>query len=152
MSMDTSVAAALAALGGSLLGACASVTATFIGQRLQARGARVVADLEEHENLYGKFVEEAVPLFVDAIQRQTIDVPKLMRLYSFVARIRLIASDEVLRAAEKVGKRLVEAYERSPRDPAEVLARFAKGEQVLDPLGEFTQACRLERARALQQV
>jgi hypothetical protein len=103
MVMDTTTVAALAALGGSLLGGCASVTATFIGQRLQARGARVAAELEEHEQLYGKFVEEAVPLFVEAIQRQTIDTPKLMQLYSFVARIRLVASDEVLRAAEEVG-------------------------------------------------
>jgi hypothetical protein len=108
--------------------------------------------LEEHEKLYGTFVEEAVPLFVDATQRQTIDAAKLMRLYSFVARIRLIASDEVLRAAEEVGKRLVEAYERPPEDPAEVLSRYAKGEHVLDPFGEFTQACRRERARAVQQV
>ena len=152
IAVDTTVVAALSALAGSLLGACASVATTFVGQRLQARGARLTADLEEHEKLYGTFVEEAVPLFVDATQRQTIDAAKLMRLYSFVARIRLIASDEVLRAAEEVGKRLVEAYERPPEDPAEVLSRYAKGEHVLDPFGEFTQACRRERARAVQQV
>jgi hypothetical protein len=150
--MDTTMVTAFAALTGSVLGACALVTATFVGQRLQARGARMAADLDEQEKLYGKFVEEAVPLFVEAIQRQTIDAPKLMHLYSFVARIRLVASDEVLRAAEHVGKHLVEAYERPPEDPAEVLARFAKGEYDIDPLGEFTQACRLERAQALRRV
>ena len=75
-----------------------------------------------------------------------------MRLYSKVARIRLMSTDQVLNAAEEVGKRLFEAYERPPDNPAEVLARYANGEDNLDPLREFTEACRLERAKALQQM
>ena len=47
--------------------------ATFIGQRLQARWTRFGAELEEREKLYGIFVEEAIHLFVDAIQRSGID-------------------------------------------------------------------------------
>ncbi len=109
-------------------------------------------ELEEHEKLYGIFVEEAVHLSVDSIQRSASDPAKIMRLYSKVARIRLTSSDRVLRAAEEVGKRLLEAYERPPGDPAEVLARYANGEENLDPLREFTEACRQERANALQRV
>ena len=75
-----------------------------------------------------------------------------MRLYSKVARIRLISTDQVLNAAEEVGKRLLEAYERPPDDPAEVLTRYANGDDSLNPLREFTEACRLERAKALQRV
>jgi hypothetical protein len=75
-----------------------------------------------------------------------------MHLYSIVARIRLTASDEILSAAEEVGKLLLEAYERPPENPAEVVARFAKGEVIMDPLLGFTQACRLERAKAVQQA
>jgi hypothetical protein len=152
MTLDGPVLVALAALAGSLVGACSSVAATFIGQRLQARWTQLRAELEEREKLYGLFVEEAVHLFVDAIQRSKIDPVKIMRLYSKVARIRLTSTDQVLHAAEEVGKRLFEAYERPPDDPAEVLARYAKGEDHLDPLREFTEACRLERAKALQQV
>ena len=150
MSLDTSIVVAFAALAGSVVGACASVAATFVGQRLQARWSRLGAELDEHEALYGKFVEETVPMFVDSIQRSTIDPAKIMRFYSIVARIRLISSDEVLRTAEEVGKRLLEAYERPPEDIAQVLARYAQGEENLDPLREFTQACRRERARALR--
>jgi hypothetical protein len=138
INLDLSIVPALAALGGSLIGACASVATTFVGQRLQARAARLVSELTEREQLYGKFVEEAVPLFVD--------------LYSIVARIRLTASAEILSAAEEVGKLLLEAYERPPEDAAEVLARFAKGQVSIDPLRGFTQACRLERAKALEQA
>jgi hypothetical protein len=117
-----------------------------------SRGARLAAELEEHQELYGKFVEEAVPLFVDAIQKSAIEPAKIMWLYSKVARIRLTSSDQVLHAAEEVGKRLLEFYERPPEDPAVILARVAKGEESLDPLRDFTEACRRERAMALQHV
>ncbi len=152
MTVDGPVIVALAALAGSLVGAFSSVAATFIGQRLQARWTQLSVELEEREKLYGIFVEEAVHLFVDAIQRSTIDPAKIMRLYSKVARIRLMSTNQVLHAAEEVGKRLFEAYERPPEDPAEVLARYANGEDNLDPLREFTEACRLERVKALKQV
>jgi hypothetical protein len=152
MRFDLPIVSALAALTGSLIGACASVAATFVGQRLQARAARLVSELREREQLYGKFVEEAVPLFVDAIERPALDPGKLMHFYSIVARIRLTASAEILNAAEGVGRLLLEAYERPPEDPAEVLARFAKGEAIIDPLRGFTQACRLERAKAVEDA
>src|ERR1035438_6126915 len=152
MAVEGPVIVALAALGGSLVGACASIAATFMGQRLQARWARLRVEMEEREKLYGLFVEEAVHLFVDSIQRSAIDPGKVMRLYSKVARIRLTSSERVLRAAEQVGKRLLEAYERPPENPAEVLARYADGEENIDPLREFTEACREERAKSLQQV
>jgi len=152
MTVDTPIVVALAALAGSVVGACSSIVATFIGQRLQTRAARLARDLEENEELYGKFVEEAVPLFVDAIQQSKVDPAKMMRLYSKVAHIRLTSSDEVLHAAEEVGKRLLEFYERAPEDPAVVLARVARGEANLDPLRDFTEACRVERAKALKQI
>ena len=150
MALDTPIIVAVAAMTGSLVGACSSVAVTFVGHRLQARWARLAAELAERQELYGKFVEEAVPLFVDATQQSAIDPTKIMRLYSKVARIRLTSSDPVLRAAEDVGKRLLDFYERPPEDPAEVLARVAKGEENLDPLRDFTEACRRERAKVLQ--
>ena len=152
MTLDGLVIVASAALAGSLVGAFSSVAATFIGQRLQARWMQLRAEQEERETLYGVFIEEAVHLFVDAIHRSTIDYVKIMRLYSKVAHIRLVSTEPVLRAAEDVGRRLFDAYKRPPGDPAEVLARYANGEDDLDPLREFTEACRRERAKALQHV
>jgi hypothetical protein len=150
--LDGPVIVASSALAGSLVGGCSSVAAAFIGQRLQARWTRLGAELEEREKLYGVFVEEAVPLFVDSIQRSQIDAASIMRLYAVVARIRLTSSDTVLRAAEEVVKRLVEAYERPPGDPSEVLARYVNGQLDFDPFQEFTEACRQERANALRKV
>ena len=152
MEVTGPVIVAFAALGGSLVGACSSITATFMGQRLQARWARLRVELEEREKLYGIFVEEAVLLFVDSIRQSAVDPAKIMRLYSKVARIRLTSGDRVLRAAEEVGRRLLEAYERAPENPAEVIARYVNGDKNIDPLREFTEACRDERAKDLQQV
>ena len=152
MSFDGPVLVALAALAGSLVGACSSVVATFLGQRLQARWTQLRAELEERERLYGSFAEEAVQLFVDAIERSQADPGKIMRLYTKVARIRLRSTEQVLHAAENVVKQLLDAYELPPENAAVVLTRYANGERTLDPLREFTEACRLERAKALQQV
>jgi len=152
MAVDTSIIVAIAALAGSVVGACASVATTFVGQRLQARRARLAAELDEHQELYGRFVEEAIPLFIDAIEQPAINPPKLLRLFSIIGRIRLVSSDEVLRAAEHVGKRLLEVYERQPEDPRKVLQQVADTNATLDPLREFTEACRRERAKALQEV
>ena len=152
MALDGPLLVALAAVTGSLVGACSSVTATFIGQRLQARWAQLRAELEEREILYGMFVEEAVHLFIDAIQRSAIDPAKIMQLYSKMARIRLTSTDQVLHATEQVVQRLFEAYEQPPGNAAEVLARYVNGKNNFDPLREFTEACRRERAKALRRV
>ena len=103
MILDGPVIVAFAALTGSLIGGGSSVAAAFIGQRVQARWSRLGAELREHETLYGEFVEEAVRLFVDAVQRSTSDPAQIMRLYSKVARIRLTSSEPVLRAGDVEG-------------------------------------------------
>ena len=41
MQIDTPIVAALAALTGSVVGACSSLAATFVGHRLQARWSRL---------------------------------------------------------------------------------------------------------------
>lgn len=152
MSVDTSVIVALSALTGSAVGACTSVVTTFVTQRLQTRSARIAAELDRHEELYGRLVEETVPLFIDALQQSKVDPAKLMRVFSIMGRIRLTASDEVLRAAEEVSERLVEAYARPPEDPVKVLEQLFKNKERLDPLLHFTVACRRERANALQKA
>ena len=152
MAVDTSIIVALAALAGSAVGACASVVTTFFGQRLQARWSRLAAELNEQEELYRRFVEEAVPLFIDALQQTAVDPAKIMPLFSILGCIRLTSSNEVLRAAEEVGKRLLEAYAKPPQDPVKVLEEFFKNPESLDPLLDFTVVCRRERAKVLKRI
>ena len=152
MAVDTSIIVALAALGGSAVGACASVATTIVGQRLQARWSRLAAELDEQEELHRRFVEEAVPLFIDALQQPAVDPAKIMRLFSILGCIRLTSSDEILRAADKVAKRLLEAYAKPPVDPVKILDQLFKNPESLDPLLDFTLTCRRERAKVLKNV
>ena len=152
MALDGPVIVAFAALAGSLVGACSSVTATFLGQRLQARWTRLGAELEEREKLYGVFVEEAVHRFTDSIHRSAIEPAKIMRLYSKVARIRLTSTDDVLHAAEEVGKRLLEAYEGPREDPAGSSRAIRQGRRQPGSFARVYPGLPLERAKALQQA
>lgn len=88
-----------------MVGALASLGTTFINQRLQACRERLTKDLANREELYGGFIEEIIPLFVDSINCTTIDPSKLLNLYSMVARIRLISSDERIAWRRKSGGR-----------------------------------------------
>ena len=71
-------------------------------------------------------------------------------MYSLVGRIRLIATDKVLLAAEKVAETIVESY-RSPPVTFEDVYKVVRESQV-DPLKEFTEACREERKIMLQRL
>ena len=152
MAVDTSIIVALAALAGSVVGGCASVLATLFGQKLQARWSRLAAELDEQEELYRRFVEEAVPLFIDALQQTSVDTAKIMPLFSILGCIRLTSSDEVLRAAEDVGKRLLDAYVKPPEDPVKMIEQTFKNPERHDPFLDFTVVCRRERAKILRRV
>lgn len=150
MPIDSSVIAASAALVGSVVGALASVGTTFIGQRHQAKRQRLAAELTVREELYTNLIEEAMPLFVDSIEQTSFDPGKLLRLYSVVARIRLVANDDVLRGAEKVVADLLESYKRPVTDVKLVIQQV--GHDAVDPMRDFTEACRRERSDILRQL
>ena len=151
MAMDGPVLVAVAALAGSLIGGSSSVAAAFVSQRVEARWRRLVAELDEREKLYGLFVEEAARLFIDSIEQTSTDPAKIMGLYSKMAHIRLMSTNQVLTAAEKIARTVLENYEQPPENPARVLVRFANDKDRLDPLREFTEACREERAKLVDK-
>lgn len=142
--------AAIAAISGSVVGAMSSLATTFINQRFQARRERLNKELANREELYATFIEEAIPLFVASIKTTEIDPSTMLKLYSLVGRIRLIASDEVLHGAEKVVADLIESYRRPITDVSEIVYRVSH--DALDPMREFTQACRRERHGILAQM
>ena len=131
MQIDRPIVVALAALTGSLVGACSSVAATFIGQRLQARWSRLAAELDEHEELYGKFVDEAAPsIYRRSFNNQQWTRGKIMRLYSKVARIRLTSSEQVLHAAEEVASDCLRHMNSRRLIPLKVLERLRQEERA----------------------
>jgi hypothetical protein len=77
------------------------------------------------------------------------DLNDLVSLYAFVSRIRLLASEPVVRAAEDFVKLIVQHY-GDPNLTVEQM-RTAALSQKADPLDVFSSACRRELRDILQR-
>jgi hypothetical protein len=147
--VDTAIVTAIAAVGGSVLGGMASLTATNLAQRDQGRRERLLKEQDRREGLYVKFIKVAADRYVDALDH-TLDNPAaLMEFFSLVGRIRLFSSAAVLKHAEIVAAHLIGRYSEPPLDAVEALAR--RGD-IVAPLAAFTEACRLEREAVVRRL
>jgi hypothetical protein len=108
--------------------------------------------LDERQQLYAKFIEEAAHIFFDSLEKTAVEPARFLRLYSVVANIRLVSSERVLRAAERVGNKLVENYEQPVTDAREFIVKHIGDVDAVDPLREFTEECRRERLKALERL
>jgi hypothetical protein len=140
--MDTAAVAATAAALGSLAGASASIVTTWITQRMQITRTNLEWKLRERESLYSEFLLEASRLAVDATLHSLDHPDQLVRIYGLLSRIRLISSGEVLNEAEACVHRIVELYRR-PNMTANQFHEALEANE-LDPLKEFSAACRKE--------
>jgi hypothetical protein len=144
--MEAAYISALAALAGSAIGALASFATTWVTQHGQERATQRVQDRARREALYGEFIREASTLFGDAFRHELDDPAKLVNLYAIVSKIRLFGEPRTLDEAERVMRRIGETYFAPNQD----LAAFADIRHAgeLDPLCEFSNACREELANA----
>jgi hypothetical protein len=140
--MDSSLVTATAAALGSLVGASASVVTTWITQRTQDARARREVNHREREAIYGEFVMEASRLTVEALSHSLEQPEALAKLYGILARIRLVATDPVLTAAEVCSRRIIDLFS-GPNMTVEQIRTSFKREQ-LDPIKDFSTAARSE--------
>src|SRR6266508_4023065 len=99
---------ALAAIAGSVVGGLASFLTTFFTQRNQAHRDFLSRDVAQREELYSQFIKEAANLYVDSLDKTLEKPASLIGMFSLVGRIRLLGSDKVLAAAEKVAETIVD--------------------------------------------
>ncbi|GLK56590.1 hypothetical protein JOD31_002623 [Methylopila capsulata] len=144
--MDAAYISALAALAGSAIGALASFATTWLTQHSQERATLLVQDRARREALYGEFIREASTLFGDAFRHELDDPAKLVNLYALVSKIRLFGEPETLKEAERVIWRIGETY-FSPNKDLSAFADISHAND-LDPLRDFSSACRAELAIA----
>jgi uncharacterized membrane protein HdeD (DUF308 family) len=140
--MDPTLITAVAAAGGSLVGATASIVTTWITQRTQSVQARREETLRRREALYGDFITEASRLTIEAFSHSLERPDTLVTLYGITGRIRLVATDAVLRAAESCVHQIIDLYAR-PNMTVEQI-RVAIEQERLDPIRDFSVACRHE--------
>ena len=114
--LDPAMIAALAALGGSLIGGLASLFTTWLAQRQRSHTDRLNAELDKREQIYVRFNELGMALLLDSLDHYLEDPGKLAELVVLIGRIRLISSKPVLDAAQYVLTELVRSYQQPPRD------------------------------------
>jgi hypothetical protein len=146
--MDPAIITALAAVSGSIVGGLASFATTYFTQRNQAHRDFLSRDVAHREELYSQFIKEATNLYADSLDKTLTNPATLIGMYSLIGRIRLIGSDKVLLAAEKVAETIVDSYSSPPIKFEEVYKVWR--EEHSDPFKEFTEACRDERKLMLK--
>jgi hypothetical protein len=138
------VAVAGLAVGG--LGGCAMV---HLSQRRQFLATRVLRELDEREQVYARFIEQASEMWLDAFESPH-DPANLIGLSALIGRIRLASSRRVLEAAEAVMDFLLDTCERRPLDVRKLIAEAPR--EFVAPLAAFTGACRAEREQMLRSL
>ena len=141
---------ALAAIAGSVVGGLASFATTYFTQRNQAHRDLLSREVAHREELYSQFIKEATNLYADSLDKTLTNPAPLIGIYSLIGRIRLIGSDKVLLAAEKVADSIIDSYNRPPTTFEELYK--VVHETRVDPLKEFTEACREERKATLMHL
>ena len=140
--MDSTIIPALAAAGGSLVGAAASIVTTWITQRAQSVHAEREEKLRNREALYGEFITEASRLTVEALSHSLERPDTFVKLYGIIGRIRLVATDPVLAAAEACLRQIIDLYARPNMTVEQIRLAFERDR--LDPIKDFSVACRKE--------
>jgi len=125
-----------------VVGAAASIFTTWITQRTQATHGEIQAKTRERESLYGEFITESSRLTVEALGHSLEQPETLVKLYGILGRIRLVATEPVLAAAEACCRQIVDFYAK-PNMTAEQI-RDAFHRKRLDPIKEFSIACRMK--------
>jgi hypothetical protein len=148
--MDRALLSALAAILGSLVGASATIATAWLTQRTQARRAAVEAEIRKREALYGEFIAEGSKVLIDALDHKLDSPEKLYNLYAILNRIRLLASDEVLAAADRATTAILERYFEPNLSPEEMQQLMLTRPE--DPLKEFSEVCRLELRTIYRQA
>jgi hypothetical protein len=141
--IDPALLSAIAALMGSLIGGVATLTASWLTQRLQLRIQATVHEAAKRENLYAEFIIEASRRLADAWSHRAENPEVIAGLYSAVQRMRLASSDEVIHSADQVVREVVEAYAVPDRTFDELRDRI-RGDEPPDALKDFGEACRVE--------
>jgi len=140
--VDTAIISALAAVGGSSVGALTPVLSNYVTQRAVSRREMFNHQLAQRETLYSDFISAASKLFARSLSATVGELDEIVALYAIVSRIRLVATESVLRAAEEITREIVRHFGDPNLDFEHI--RTALLQSSADPLQKFSLACREE--------
>ena len=144
--MNAAYVSAFAALAGSLIGGLTTFAAAWVTQRRQANVQWLLQEKTRRQELYQQFVEEASKLYMDALIHDETLLPPVVSLFALINKMRIVSNSGVAELADKVVHMIIDTYVLPNKTLPELRTMVNSG--ALDPLREFSEACR-EELRAL---
>jgi hypothetical protein len=108
--MDPAVLSAIAALGGSTIGAFASLATSRLAQLHQRRMQHEMQESSRRERVFSEFILKASGLYADALTSNHLDPAKLVSLYAVKAQLGLFASRSTIDQADEVLRLIIAIY------------------------------------------
>ena len=144
--MEATLITAMAGVFGSLVGASASIGTTWLTKRTEIVRTTAERKLRERESLYNQFLTEASRVAVHALTHSFEGPDQIVALYGILSRIRLVASNTVVREGEMCCMRILAMYGKPSMTVDELRGVMATANDLaeLDPLKAFSNACREE--------
>lgn len=143
--MPGELTSAAAAIMGAFVGGLASLTSTWLGERSRHRRDMVQREIAKRETAYADFIDQASQLFVASathnIDDDEAELNGTVSLYAVASRIRLFASDPVMKEAEQVLDLIITQF-GAENLSVEQLRETAMEKK--DPLKGFSGICRHE--------
>jgi hypothetical protein len=154
--MTGEITSALAAIGGAFVGGLASFGSTWVRERSQSRRDLLEREMVKRETTYAEFIEKGSKLYVDTAMHNIHDneacvqaiVESTVSLYGVASRIRLFASDRVIKEAEDVLDLIMTQLD-SENLSVEQLHKSGEFKEK-DPLKTFSIICRRELREMLK--
>ena len=78
--------------------------------------------ISKREELYKSFIEEASRLYADALIKDKSEISELVDPHALIGRMKILSSDDVIEAAEKVGRLILVDLSFTEQD----ICRFAR--------------------------
>ena len=140
--MNAGYISAFAALAGSLIGGLTTFAAAWVTQRQQANVQWLLQEKTRRQELYQQFIEEASKLYMDALIHDETSLPPLVSLFALINKMRIVSNSGIAELADKVVRMIVDTYVLPNKTLPELRTMVNSG--ALDPLREFSEACREE--------
>ena len=154
--MDVGISNGAAAIMGAVVGGLASLTSTWVTERTRNRRELIQREITKRETTYSDFIDHASKLYVTSATHNLdaedghheAELEAAVSLYGIASRIRLFASDRVIKEAELVLDLVLMQF-GAQNISVEELREKKLNER--DPLKMFSISCRRE-LHELQRV
>ena len=147
--INPAIISALAALGGSSVGALAPVLSSFVLQRSVTQRDLLNRQIAQRETLYSDFINEASRVYAKSMTHDLEDMDEIVSIYAMLSRIRLLSTEPVIEAAEGFVRLIVTNFGQPNRTLEQI--RSAALASKTEPLSVFSLACRRELRAILRK-